>query len=125
MKKILFLNHLIIYQQRFKTVDMLLILSLFVNLSTLLPLQLKFHVVHDIAKFSLENASFFIKIFLEVFITCLSNLEFFFKQLFLLFNVFNFHDMFFILLLNSPSLDCAVFSQYNLPLSIFLNADEF
>ena len=88
-------------------------------------LALKFHVVHNIAKFSLENASFFIKIFLEVFITCLSNLEFFFKQLFLISNVFNFNDMFFILLLNSPSLDCTVFSRYDLPLLIFLNADDF
>ena len=88
-------------------------------------LALKFHVVHNITKFSLKDASFFIKIFLEVFMTCLSNLESFFKQLFLLVNVFNFHDTFFIPLLNSLSLECTVVSQYDLPLSIFLNPDAF
>ena len=89
-------------------------------------LALKFHAVHNIVKFSLENASVFIQILLEIFKTCRSNQELVFKQL-LLFNVFDFHDMFFILLLNSPtcSLDCTVFSQYDLTLSIFLDADEF
>ena len=87
-------------------------------------MALKGHVFCNITKFGVENASFFIIIFLEVLITFLMDLEFFVKQHFRLFNVFNFHDiLFYILLLNSPSLEC--FPQYDLPLPIFLNTDEF